>query len=89
MWTSECDNKVEREYQMKLIESKQYINDLEKAMKNIDLSGLDGKSIFITGGLGLICSAIVDVLYVMERPIFVLEQEMSSDFRNVSAVVTG
>lgn len=47
---------------MKLIESKQYINDLEKAMKNIDLSGLDGKSIFITGGLGLICSAIVDVL---------------------------
>lgn len=46
---------------MKLIESKQYINDLEKAMKNIDLSGLDGKLSFITGGLGLIVLPLLSI----------------------------
>ena len=47
---------------MKLLESNLYNSDLRKAIKNIDLSKLDGKTIFITGGLGLICSSIVDVL---------------------------
>ena len=47
---------------MKLLESKNYIKDIEKALHNCDLSQLDGKTIFITGGLGLICSAIVDVI---------------------------
>lgn len=46
---------------MKLLESELYKQDLELAVKKINLSNLDGKSIFITGGLGLICSAVVDL----------------------------
>lgn len=47
---------------MRLLESKRYRDDLKKAISNTDLSELNNKSIFITGGLGLICSTIVDVL---------------------------
>ena len=47
---------------MKLLESSLYKADLLKAISNISLNKLDGSNIFITGGLGLICSAIVDVL---------------------------
>ena len=47
---------------MRLLDSKLYKADLEKAVKKADLEKLDGKSIFITGGLGLICSAVIDVL---------------------------
>lgn len=43
---------------MRLLESKRYRDDLKKAISNTDLSELNNKSIFITGGLGLICSAI-------------------------------
>ena len=49
---------------MRLLESKRYRDDLKKAISNTDLSELNNKSIFITGGLGLICSTIVDVLLV-------------------------
>ena len=49
---------------MRLLESKRYRDDLKKAISNTDLSELNNKSIFITGGLGLICSAIVDVLLI-------------------------
>lgn len=49
---------------MKLLESELYKQDLEKVMKNLSLTNLEGKSIFITGGLGLIGSAIVDLLLV-------------------------
>ena len=34
---------------MKLLESNAYIADLKCAIKNIDLSSLEGKTIFITG----------------------------------------
>lgn len=47
---------------MKLLESVLYKTDLLKAISNADLNKLDGKSIFVTGGLGLIGSAIIDVL---------------------------
>ena len=47
---------------MKLLESVLYKTDLLKAISNANLNKLDGKSIFVTGGLGLIGSAIVDVL---------------------------
>lgn len=47
---------------MKLLESECYISDLDKAINHCNLSKLYGKKIFITGGLGLICSTIVDVL---------------------------
>ncbi|MBO6261674.1 MAG: NAD-dependent epimerase/dehydratase family protein [Bacilli bacterium] len=41
-----------------------YNQDLKKALMNIDLSKLKKQSILITGGLGLICSTIVDLLIV-------------------------
>ncbi len=47
---------------MKLLESELYRQDLEKVIRNLSLTNLEGKSIFITGGLGLICSAVVDLL---------------------------
>lgn len=47
---------------MKLLESVLYKDDLLKAISNTNLDKLNGKSIFITGGLGLIGSSIVDVL---------------------------
>lgn len=49
---------------MLLIENKTYINDIEKALKasKIDFSCFNNKKVLITGGLGLIGSAIVDVL---------------------------
>lgn len=55
-------NGLRNKNMMKLLESKLYRNDLSMVINKIDLSAFDGKSIFITGGLGLICSAIVDVL---------------------------
>lgn len=47
---------------MRLLESSIYKRDLTKALQNIDLKPLDNKTVFITGALGLIGSAIVDVL---------------------------
>lgn len=47
---------------MRLIESGLYKADLERAIQNIDLNELDGRSVFVTGGLGLICSTVVDLL---------------------------
>ena len=47
---------------MRLLDSSLYTEDLKKALESIDLSNLDGQSFFITGGLGLIASTIVDVL---------------------------
>lgn len=47
---------------MKLYESELYRADIYKAINSINLNKLNGKTIFITGGLGLIGSTIVDVL---------------------------
>lgn len=49
---------------MRLLESRLYKDDLKRAIGKVDLTKLDGKNIFITGGLGLICSAIVDILVI-------------------------
>lgn len=47
---------------MRLLESKLYDEDINRVLKALDLNSLCGKTIFITGGLGLIGSTIVDVL---------------------------
>lgn len=47
---------------MRLLDSPLYNVDLKKAVGSMDFSPLDGKSFFVTGGLGLIASTIVDVL---------------------------
>ena len=52
---------------MRLLESTLYKADLLRAVENSDLTKLDGKKIFVTGGLGLIGSAIVDVLVTYNK----------------------
>ena len=47
---------------MRLLDSTLYNADLKKAVGSINFSLLDGKSFFVTGGLGLIASTIVDML---------------------------
>lgn len=52
---------------MTVLDSELYNADLQKAVSKLDLSKIQGKSILITGGLGLICSSIVDLLIVANR----------------------
>lgn len=52
---------------MRLLESSIYKNDLEKAIRSTNFELLDNKKFFITGGLGLIGSTIVDVLLTYGR----------------------
>ena len=47
---------------MRLLDSKKYTYDLEKAVDRNNLSLLRDKTFFITGGLGLICSTVIDIL---------------------------
>lgn len=47
---------------MNILDSKTYINDLNYAIKNLNAEKLYGKSVLVTGGLGLIGSAVVDLL---------------------------
>ena len=47
---------------MKLIESPLYNNNLERIVNKFTFSELLGKRVFVTGGLGLIGSSIVDLL---------------------------
>lgn len=48
----------------KIIENKIYLSDLKLALDKIDLATLKNSSILITGGLGLICSSIVDLIHL-------------------------
>lgn len=45
-----------------ILENETYHNDLKAVLGNVELSQLKGSSIMVTGGLGLIGSAIVDLL---------------------------
>lgn len=49
---------------MKLIDNKLYREDIKKVLSKLDLSELEGKTILITGGLGLIGSTVADLLIV-------------------------
>ena len=54
---------------MKLIESPLYNNNLERIVNRFTFSELLGKRVFVTGGLGLIGSSIVDLLLkINEHP---------------------
>lgn len=46
----------------KLLENELYIRDIDLILSNFDWSGFNGKTILITGGLGLIGSSITDLL---------------------------
>lgn len=52
---------------MKLLDSVIYKDDISKVVKYFDFTSLSGKTIFITGATGLICSALVDVLIVLKK----------------------
>lgn len=45
-----------------LLENDIYINDIHKVLRAFDFSVFGNKSVLITGGLGLICSSVADVL---------------------------
>lgn len=47
-----------------ILKSKIYLQDITKVIQNIALEKIKSSSILITGGLGLICSAVVDLLVV-------------------------
>lgn len=54
---------------MRLLDSSLYVADLRKALVHLDLDldVLNGKTVLITGGLGLIASTVVDVLFTYGR----------------------
>ncbi len=52
---------------MKLLESELYRQDLYKVIRNLPLTNLERKSIFVTRGLGLICSAVADLLLACDK----------------------
>ena len=52
---------------MNILKSSLYKDDLKRTLDKLNLSQLKGKKILITGGLGLICSAAVDLLIVANQ----------------------
>ncbi len=52
---------------MNIMDSLLYRADLKKALKGLCFDQLKGKNILITGGLGLICSSIVDLLIIANQ----------------------
>lgn len=63
-----------------ILKNKVYKNDLERIITNLDLSSLSNKTILITGGLGLICSSIVDILHESNRNIKILVADINKTF---------
>lgn len=47
-----------------ILENSLYVDDIKKVLENYDFSTYKRKSFIITGGLGLICSSIVDLFVV-------------------------
>lgn len=45
-----------------ILNNKIYISDIKRVIERFDLHCLNGRSILVTGGLGLICSSVVDLL---------------------------
>lgn len=66
---------------MNLLKSDQYVKDLVIASNNVDLCYLNKKSILITGGLGLIGSAVVDLL-IQSRLVFKIDVDIYVAARN-------
>lgn len=50
-----------------ILTSEIYINDVKRVLEIQDLNFLRNKKVLITGGLGLICSAIIDILLVYNK----------------------
>ena len=68
---------------MKLLESRLYHNDIKRAISNATIiDDLTGKTIFITGGLGLIASAIVDVLAVAGHTVVYIGARNKQNFQD-------
>jgi len=50
-----------------ILENQTYLRDIRKVLGRFDLSELNNKTVIITGGLGLICSSVIDVLVVCNQ----------------------
>ena len=46
-----------------ILENEIYLCDLERTLEQLDLSKMRARNILVTGGLGLICSSVVDLLF--------------------------
>lgn len=70
-----------------ILENQLYLQDINKVLHTIDLSKLNNKSIIITGGLGLICSAIVDIIHIYninnKANITIYVADIADEFFNV------
>lgn len=65
---------------MRLLEDNIYLNDIKKALKLIKLDFLRGKTILITGGLGLICSCVVDMLHFANIGVTIYVADINESF---------
>lgn len=70
---------------MNLLNSTTYYEDILKILENYDFSELDGKTVFITGVTGLICSALVDILRVLKKN--AINIKIIAAGRNVSKII--
>ncbi|MBR0294485.1 MAG: NAD-dependent epimerase/dehydratase family protein, partial [Bacilli bacterium] len=70
-----------------ILKNKLYLEDINKTLDNINLSKLDNRSIIVTGGLGLICSAIVDIIHVYNekkhKNIKIYVADINEEFFNI------
>ena len=47
-----------------ILANSMYVGDIRKVLDNFDFSGFKNSTILVTGGLGLICSSVVDLMIV-------------------------
>lgn len=52
---------------MTILDSELYVEDLKKVCGSIDLETLNDCSVLVTGGLGLICASVVDLIIIYNR----------------------
>lgn len=69
-----------------MLDSELYCNDIRKALERMDLSGVDNKYVAVTGGMGLIGSALVDMLliYGKVKGIYILAKSKENFLKRYS-----
>ena len=63
-----------------ILNNKTYREDMQKTLKNLCLEPLANKSVMVTGGLGLIGSAVVDLLYAAGLGIRIYVADINEPF---------
>lgn len=65
---------------MNILENKIYENDIKKILLKFNLSKIQNCKILVTGGLGLICSSIVDILHMANLNIKIYVADINSEY---------